>query len=350
MDLDLKKNKNSDGILNIQTLGKKDKPPALIKGTDKKDKPEEKPKQKKDKKPLVLPIEVSAQIRLNGINLLYDDQGKKQKFSIRDFDINLSAPSVKTAPVKLSIGADVYINDQAIPRSTVNASVKNLFDTKGALNIDGIIAGLDANLPGILADVTADMKSSEIKSKIQVDLATVMEVAIPLIPKFPAPTEIKGNIVLTATSGTRPDAPLAFDATLSGSGLTVSGKVISGKSMGPGSFSVQLNGVVDLQEEKLDLKTAEMRILENSHIHAAALLEQFKQDVKEIHLAVSPLYLDLNEIIAFAGPLIPSTVEFDNQGEQAKISLNKLHFDGQLPTGKASVLLDQLEFNLPKIL
>lgn len=360
-DLDVNVIKISNGKLNIQTFGKKDiksdKPPAPSSQQETSDdeeqpdgKPNAKPSPKKEKKPFVLPIEVSAQIRFNGINLLYDDRGKAEKYSVKDLEISLEVPSVKTLPINLAIGLDILAKDQVIPRSFLNASLSNLFDTQGALNIDGIIATLDANLPGIIADVRADMKASEIKSNIQIDLASVMKVAVPLIPKFPSPTQITGKIILTAASGTRPEDPLAFDATLAGSNLSVSGKVINGKSVGPGNISVHLNGVVDLQAEKLDLETGEIRILENSYIKATARLDQFKQDIKEIHLAVSPMYLDLNEIIAFAGPFIPPTVQLDNQGKQSKISLNAINFDGLLPTGQAKVLLDQLECNLPKII
>ena len=297
-----------------------------------------------------MPFDVSVKIGLAGIHLIYDDQVKAEKYTIKNLEITLDAPSVKTAPINLDVGTDIIVNDHAIPRSTLSASVKNLFDADGALNMDGFIAVLDAKLPGIIAELQADMAASMIKSKIHIDLASVMEVAVPLIPKFPSPTDIKGNILLTAATGTKPENPLAFDATLSGSNLEVSGKIINGKSIGPGNFSVHLNGIMDLQAEKLDLETGEIHILENSFINVSGRVEQIKQDNKEIHLAVSPLYLDLNEIIAFAQAFIPPSVKIDNQDKQAKISLNELRIDGCLPKGLSDVVLNDLEINLPKII
>ncbi len=363
-DLDVNIIKNSSGTLNIETLGQKDltpkKPPALPEKDEiPENKPDEKPdekktSEKKEKKPFVLPIEISGTIGFTGINLFYDDREKSETYKVKDLEITLDAPSVKTAPINLAVGTVIIVNDQTIPRATINASLKNLFNANGALNIDGLFASLDVDLPGIVADVDADMAASELKSNIKIDLASLMEVAVPLIPEFPSPTDIKGAIVLTAATGTRPDEPLAFDATLSGSNLAVSGKVLDGettdgKSIGPGNFSVHLNGVVDLQSEKLDLATGDIHILENSHINASAQVEQLKQDNKKIHLAISPLFLDLNEITAFASAFIPAIVEIDNQGKQAAISFKELKFDGQLPNGRADVMLDDLEINLPKI-
>jgi hypothetical protein len=352
-DLNVNIIKNTAGILNVQTLGKPPSP-SLEQETREKEKPNAKAILKEDKKPFTLPVDVSAHIRFNGINIFYDDRGKDEKYSIRDIEINLEVPSVKTLPINLAIGLDVMARDQAIPRSFLNASLKNLFDTQGALNINGIVVTLDTNLPGIIVDVRADMNAAEIKSSIQIDLASVMEVAVPMIPNFPSPTKITGKIILTSAAGTRPEDPLAFDATLAGSNLAVSGKVIEDKSangisIGPGNFIVHLNGVVDLEKEKLDLETGEIRLLENNHVKAAAHVENFKQDIKKIHLAVSPLYLDLNEIIAFAEPFIPATVQLETPGKQSKISLKSLNFDGLLPTGQTTVLIDQLECHLPKI-
>ncbi|MBC2716234.1 MAG: hypothetical protein HF978_13075 [Desulfobacteraceae bacterium] len=345
-DLDIHIIKDSSGHLNIETLAKKksseDKPPAPRKTDDEK-------KDKKEKKPFVLPLDVSADIRLKGINLFYDDQVKSEKYIVKDLEITLKAPSVKTSPVDLAIGMDVQVNDQTIPRSTLVASVKNLFDADGALNIDGLLAGLDANLPGIVTDVRVDMAASDIKSEIRVDLAALMEVAVPLIPEFPSPTDIKGTIELTAATGTHPEDPMAFNARLTVADLQVCGRIIDGKSIGPGNFNIHLNGIMDLNNERLELETGDINILENSHINASGRIEQIKSDGREIHMAISPLYLDLNEITSFVQPFIPSSLVLDNQDAKAKISIKELRVDGLVPDGQTDIALDGLDIQLPGI-
>jgi len=337
--------KSTDEKLNIQTLGQKDlieeKPPAPS---------EKKKKDQKEKKPLVLPMDVSAQIRFTGINLLYDDRKQSKKYKVKDLEICLDAPSLKTAPIHLSVGTDILVNDLTVPRSELNVSVDNLFDSDGALNINGLLARLDADLPGIVANINANMKASDIKTNVQVDLASIMNVAGPLIPDFPSPTDIKGSVELIASSGARPEAPLAFDVMLSGADLAVSGKVIDGKSIGPGNFSVHLNGIMDLEAEQLNLKTGEIHFLENSYMNASAKVEEFKQENKKVNLAISPLFLDINELTEFARPFIPASVEINDPGKKSDIIFEELQFAGMLPKGQADVMLDGLQINFPQII
>jgi len=142
----------------------------------------------------------------------------------------------------------------------------------------------------------------------------------------------------------------AFDATLSGSEIAVSGKVIGEKSIGPGNFSVHLNGIMDLQTEKLDLTTGTIHILDNSHINISGQVEDIKQDDKKIHFAVSPLYLDVNELTSFAKAFIPPSLEINHSNAKSEISLKELRFDGQLPKGQAEVMMEELKINLPEII
>ena len=345
--------KTGSGALNVNTLLKKnvepEKPPAPLN----KEKPEKK-SGKTAKKPFTLPSllkDMSADIRLTGINLCYDDQAKAKNYRIKNFEIHVSAPSLKSEPIRLELNTDILVNENAIPGSTITASINNLFSETGALNINGLTAELDAKLPGIMANLEADMAASRLNSHIEIDLASVMDAAVPLVPDFPTPTAIKGKVVLTAAADTNPAHPLAFDASLSGSGVAVEGKLIKGKAVGPGNIHFHLNGLADLNNELLDLHSAEILILENSVIAFKGRVEQLKQANRTIHLTVAPLYLDVNEIVSYATPFIPSSLHIDSpKGNNAFISLNELQMNGQLPKGKADIRMDGLKIHVPNLI
>lgn len=346
-ELDVNIIKNANGKLNIETLGKKKEKPTAPAEKEKKE------THKKDEKAVTLPSiikDVSTDVRLTGINLNYDDQVKKETYQINNLELLLDAPSLKSAPVKLTIGTDIHINQTAIPRSTISAVATNLFNNDDSFNINGLSAQINADLSGIDATAAMDMDASEIEAGIDIDLASLMDAAGPMIPGIPDPTDISGSVKVTAATGIGTDDPLAFDASFSGSNLSVSGKLIGGKSVGPGSFSVHLNGVGDLQAEKLNLKTADIVILENSRIHLSATIDQLKSDDRKIHLAVSPLYLDVDEITSFAAPFIPPAINIDSPaGNNGYISLTGLQINGQLPTGAADIKLKGLKSHLPEI-
>lgn len=353
--------KNPAGTINIEALGKqslagdlpaapaeKTEPPGKKEGDKKQDKED-----KKDTKPFVLPSvinDIAIDIRLTGINLLYDDRLKKETYRITHLDVLLDAASLKSAPINLTLETDITVNETLIPRSTLTAAVQHLFTDDGHLNVNGCMARLNADLPGLIADVNADMTASEMAADIKIDLASLMDAAAPLIPGFPGSTTISGNMTFTASSGIDPDNPLAFDAALSATDLAVSGKLLDGKSVGPGNISIHLNGMADVNTEQFTLQTGEVLILENSAVQMSAAVKQFKQDNKTIHLTIAPLYLDIDEIVSFAKPFIPQAIEIPVlPGKTAFISLAKLDFDGQMPEGRSDVRLDNLNIHVPGI-
>lgn len=345
--------KTPDGQLNLQTLGPKPHQPE----TTAEHKPPE--KQKKDKtgqkeeKPLTLPSvirDAAADIKLENISVIYDDRQKEETFQISNLDIRFSVPSLKTAPLKLFFATDIKINGHALPRSELSVSVEKLFTEDGLLNINGVAAALDADLPGIIANAHADLAASKIDAGIQMDLTAIMAAAGPLLRGIPSPTDIDGDLELNISSDTRPDAPLAFDATLSGTGLAIGGKIIDGKRLGPGDLSIHLNGILDLDADNLTLATGNITILENSLLHFSGSVDQITGDDRKIMFSIAPLYLDIDEIGVFAAPFIPPTVKIDPQtGINSFVSLNELRIDGHLPTGASVVSLDDLKIHLPDL-
>jgi len=350
--------KNPDASLNIDSLGKKpasgDLSPALP-GEEKKE-DEKKQDEKKDAKEtppaksFALSIDIFARIRLSDINLSYDDRIKKERYAISDLEFTLDAPSVKTAPMTLALAADIKINDQNIPRSTLTANVKNLFDADGAFAINALTAALDADLPGIIARIRADMAASEIRADVQMDLARIASVFQPLIPAFPTPSDIGGTLSLNVKTNTDPNAPLAFDARLTGSALQVSGAVLDGKSIGPGNLNFNLQGTLDLKAEQLALASGDITLLENSHLHASGQIDHIKNDAKDVRLSISPLYLDVDELAAFARPFLPAMLVLTHPADRADISLHELTLSGQIPKGGMEVLINDLKISLPEFI
>jgi hypothetical protein len=354
--------KTPDGTLNLAALaetGSKKETSAPPPETEKIEKPESDQEKSNDavpakgKTPAGLPAalkDISASIRLAGINLLYDDQGKNETYQVADLNLDVEAPSVKTKPVLLKLGADIRANGTMIPRSTLSVTADHLFDKDGVLTLNRVTGKFNADLPGILAKLDADLAQATAAGQIHMDLAEIFSVAAPLIPDFPSPTAISGKITFSAEAGTDPDHPLAFDAALACADLSVSGRVINGKSVGPGNVNVHLNGILDLPAETLELKTAHVKLLENSVIQASGRVSQFQQDSKKINLAASPFYLDMDELISFAAPFIPEILIVKKAaGKSAFISLSQLRFDGFLPKGDADIGLEGLNIHLPDI-
>ena len=102
--------------------------------------------------------------------------------------------------------------------------------------------------------------------------------------------------------------------------------------------------------ETLELTTAGITLLDNTRIQASGRVNQFQQEQKQVDLTVSSLYLDLDELIAFAAPFIPENVKTESSaGKKAFIALNTIRLQGFLPTGESDIRLDGLNLLLPDI-
>ncbi len=340
-NMDINIVRDSDGRLNITQMGaekpKKEKAPL------------KKSSEKKPKKPFSLPVDVQSTIKFSNISVTFDDRMAGRKYAINNAVIGLETGSLKNAPLTLSIDLDLSVDKQHIPHSSLRATVKNIFKKNRELNIKGLSAALSADLPGIAAKITGDMSNSGINSDIQIDLASLLTAAAPFLPDSVNHSDIKGTIVFSADATGIPDDPVIWHTTLTVDDLSVSGKLIHDKAIGPGNLKIALNGSLDQKNEQVKLDSAEIVILKNSRIHAHGRMEQFKGDNKFIDMAVAPLYLDVSELTAFIKPFMPESLALANHPEPANISLGELRFTGALDAGNADVLLSNLDVRLPGI-
>ena len=292
--------------------------------------------------------DIIAEIHLEKINITYDDRAKSETFWMKDLEIELSTTSLKRSTVNLSMGADIKVNNHALPRSTITASIKNLFDDNGVLCIEKSSVALGAKLPGIDATTNAKLAESKATAHIRIDLASAVKAFAPLVPDTPASIKVKGVLECDVAAGIDPADPLAFDVKITGSDLSISGKPVYHAIIGPGDFSVNANGIVDLEADTFKLKAGKIGILENSHIQATAMVEQIKSDNRKVQLLISDLFLDLDEIVSFAKPLLPSTIKIKkSSAENAALSIHQARIDGDIPSGPLAFQVEGMNIRLP---
>jgi hypothetical protein len=366
--LDVRIVKNSDGVFNLETLGaagpqttEKEMTekaatdvPAEGSSEQKSPAPETPPKKTS---PLSLPAvirDITTSIRFDKIHVVYEDQAKNERYEIENLVLFLDVPSLKTAPLHLDLGLNVNLDVNGsqirLPRSTLSLALQQIFDENGILTLDRMAGRLFADLPGIAAELNADMATSLAKGSIQLQLETVMAVAAPFLPKSLSPDDIDGNIDFQMQAGTDPDQPLAFDASLSAAGLALSGLLVGGKTIGPGNFGILLKGTANLPEETLAIENLTLDLLENSTLQATGQVEDLMQDNRKINFAISPLHLDVDEIVNFAGAFVPDTLVLPRDSdENALISASLLKFDGYLPVGAAEAQVRDLTIQLPTV-
>jgi hypothetical protein len=351
--LDINIIRYKDGTLNIgpsskSSIAEKEKPSAKTKIPEKKIPGKKTSADQQLKKPFSLPIDIVSHINLENISVVFNDNVSGQSYAVLNTKINFKMPSLINSPLSLLFETDIVVNGQTLPPSSLNLTLENLFDRKRQLNVSGLKADLFAIIPGSEVRAQADMSTSGIDSKVHLDLKQLIATVAPLVSSDLSSSNLDGKIDLIFQAAGQPDKPVLFDAKLTASKIAVSGNIIGGKTVGPGNFGVAVSGSCDLKNEAVELKTANINILKNSHIKIFGNIDRFNTAERFIDLTVSPMYLDLNELTQFIQPFIPELIEIvQPENTVSTFSIKNLNIKGAVGDGQTDVNLDQLKLHIP---
>jgi len=311
------------------------------------DKGTAKPVKKRKRKKLHIPLNIATTVLISDISMTYDDRKQNQKFTIHNGGISLNVPSLLTDPIDFTISADTIVNGHEIPRSVFNLNLSQLFNDKNSLSSENISVDMDALLPGIWVTVNGNMLTTGIHANIRINLEKLSNAFGPVIPRYPIDSNINGEILFSAYVNGIPEEPIAFDAKMDAYELSISGDVLKGKRIGPGSLVLNTNGTFDQVECDLTLDHMDLRILENTDMAMSGHFGNLKDASKKIDVTIAPLNIDLTEILDFANEFIPENIRIENQADAAKLSIDRLHVSGTAPEGTAMVSVSGLNLLLP---
>ena len=307
---------------------------------EKKSKPESAtpPEPEKPTEPFKLPLDIRTDIHLADIYISYQDHQAGQHYRIKNGDIRLKAPALVDQPVAASIDADIFVNDQKIPHAAINAKLHRLFDASRRMQLDQVAAQIDADLPGAAIHLKGDMAATGIQSKASVDLEALASAASPLLPELFKGSDMKGKIDFKAEAAQAHPDIIRFDAVLAGEDISLTGKILTGKRLGPGNMQVAAAGQIDLKKFDLKLDRSEIKLLKNSRLVCRGRMTDLKHASKGVDLTMAPVHIDLQEIAAFGKDYLPPQLVLGQaSGDKQELSIEKIHLKGRIPAGQASV-------------
>lgn len=326
----------------LETLG-----PAP--GEPEKKSPKE-PSEEPSEEPFTLPLNVKTDIHLADGALGFSDEKTDTRYGIENLDIRLRVPSLASEPVRLTVAADSFVDEQKLPRSTIDARIRNLFDNKKNLRLDQAAADIKSDLPGTTLTISGDMKTSGITADLSVDLEALSRAAAPLAPRLFETSQVGGRITLKADVSMAAADTLAFNTDLQAGKLAVAGDLTGGMSLGPGRMRFSSAGEIDLAAMDLSLDQARLELLENSRMAFHGNVYGMDDPSPELDLTVAPFELDLDELAAFAGGLIPETLVLGGSGtEPGRLSIAEVQVTGTLPRGESELRIKGLSLALPDL-
>ncbi|MGM0452338.1 MAG: AsmA family protein [Thermodesulfobacteriota bacterium] len=298
--------------------------------------------------PVALPMDVAADMDLSGITVTWDDRQSGQKIRIENGTIRIKTASIANGATRLAAAADVFVNGEKLPRASIKAGIQNLFDENRQLRLQTANADLEGRLPGTDVSLSGDMGKKTVKGDISVDLAEAFRAAAPFAPEIFTDSTAGGAVDVTAELARAEDNTIGFSAELTGKDLSVSGKRLASRNLGPGDMGVTADGTVDLVDMALTLDHGTVSLLENSRLDCRATVRDLQSAAPAMDITVSPAKLDISEIAAFAKPFLPAALALGNpEAAPAQIAIDEIRLQGRLPAGRASMDVTGLAADLP---
>ncbi len=314
----------------------------------------QKAKQKDDQNTFsfVFPFDVKTRVHLDDISVAFEDRMAKKHVMLKNLLMHLDISSIINDPVILKILSELKVDGNDLTSPYIKVQMNNLVDSHNALDLANTHVDITGALPGIKLSIEGKLSKDGINGDIGVDLFQVAKELQPFMPPDLIGTNISGDIRLSIKASGDPLGKTNFDTVLDAKQISIAGKIIDNKKVGPVDFSVLNKGQFDAEANSMaDSKTGSLIIHEGSlgFIAKSSLLWKGKldglsSDSIEANLEIGPGVFDIQELLGLAEPFIPPEISLSLYADDSSnaIELKKAHFSGNLSSGKGDLTLEGL--------
>ncbi|HEJ84021.1 MAG TPA: hypothetical protein ENO25_05580, partial [Desulfobacteraceae bacterium] len=295
---------------------------------------------------LALPGDIDARIRLQKGVILVEDRQADRSLTIRDISLVMDVPSLVHKPINISLRSEQEMDGEALPPMELAVSVKNLVDTTPAIQLRTVFVDARCTLPGMDLSLSGGLSDMGIEGKLDLDLAALMEAAGPLAP--PSLPAVYGEVAFTAKAHLDSGDKIAYDMTLSGSGLAIAGGPLKERRVGPVALRFSQTGTVTPEKKELTIAQGNLRIQEKTRLEWEGRVRLADPSGVEVDLFVDAVAVDLKEMAGLAGPFLPMDVTSGWLPEHPQgIHIEQVRLNGLLPAGAVHVAVKGLRVDLP---
>lgn len=291
---------------------------------------------------LPIPFEVKGRFQLRGMSFELEDRGQGKSLHLEKTSLSLDLPYISSGqPITLKVSTEPMLDGRKLTPIHLEARVEKLLRSGEALDLGGALIDVRGELPGCQIAFTSDLKKAGMKGRVDVDLASLMEVLRPFMPADVSSTEIMGHVALVMEVSGDSKKPMTFDITFGGENLRVSGGPVGHKQMGPVHWKAVQQGVFDVDENRLTVQKGEIHILDRSQLSWRASLDRATDPSPQVEFALGPATIDLTELHSLVAPLLPEGIMVQLDGgvhsTPATIKVKDFRFAGALRSGTPSV-------------
>jgi len=299
--------------------------------------------------PLVLPCDLSVEIKLRNAQLRVEDRMENRLLEIHDGIFNLHMPSLLSKPVNLNISSRQSMDGKVLPPLGLTAHADRLVDQTGALNLEAAMLNINGDLPGIHVAMKGSMAEKGLEGELKIDLAPLVEAVQPLLPA--TVPKLSGEILLKINAQLQSDQKIRFDLHFICKNILAAGGALKEKQIGPISMTITQKGSAELPAKIVNLESGEIHLMEKTGLFFNGRIKMEDKNRINIDLNLNEIVLYLDEIQDLVKGFIPHGIGWKTMGhaQSPDFSIKEVQLSGTLPEGKATLSVKDMTLNLKKL-
>ncbi len=300
-----------------------------------------------------LPVDVRMMIDIGPVAVHYRDLGSEETAAVNDLHFALKIPSLLTAPINVTAAADLTVNGHRLPSFRLTTGISGLADINGRLRPAGARVDLNADLPGLKANLQGTLAGAGLAGGVRLQPAQLLPVIQPFVAA-PLPY-VTGILSATLGSEIVNAGDLRLRLGVQGQALTATGGPLGQRRAGPLSFEVTQQIVTDHRRDTIAIEAGQLLVPGMVEAHWQATVEHPLSKRRQLTATLGPLTIHLQPLLALGKPFLPAdlpltaldgrlecdslAVSAVNGGQQGEISLRGLRllvdrFAARLPAGE----------------
>ncbi|MDR3641579.1 MAG: hypothetical protein P4L39_09690 [Humidesulfovibrio sp.] len=259
-------------------------------------------------KPVPVKLDAHVTVDLADMAVRLEPAPGGKAVELRDLYVRLDAPSLKSAPMTLTLGTDLYTGQERVAPLRVETSVAGLVNATGHIAPAQALLTARVQAPGVLLTAGGSLATTlkiNLRAQLREALAPARALAAKPLPDVDGTLTLALNLSQSSAdrlhAGLRLSADAVRAAGIGGDG----GK--GGKSVGPLSLNLSQDAEIDLAAQTMRLP-GKLEIKPESQARWLAELTGVSKGKPHVVLSIKPLHLALGGLLPALHGLLPQGV------------------------------------------
>jgi translocation and assembly module TamB len=273
--------------------------------------------------PVILPFDITGTVWLKNFTMEIEDRLENRSAGIRNGNLHLDVPDLRFKPVSIDISADVLPDGGDSLPVDLKFLAENLLNPDLSINRKDAMISLHAALLGAKISLKAGVADFHVKADCSMDLAILNRVSKPYLTGILSDFESLGEITFSLETSGDPLQEMTFTTHLNATGLSFSGGLTNGQTLGPIHGGLSAAGIFQTGAGGVTVTSLTGAFQEDCKLTLKGTGSGFKGPVDEMVIDVAlDLDFEPGEIAELIRPLLPEEFTAIAPGGRVAVDIN----------------------------